>query len=217
MRKKIIFTFAAIFILLLAVSLQAKDKRPIAVNTKITGKSKYDLLENINKKVLSFFNGYDTSIYRPNEDSILKIGDSDYYIFIVSSVEEDERGHTYYYDAYVSFWKIDRNSASLSGSFMLSQVSYIELVSKGNFVTIEDSYEDGTGSVYTKYYTFKLDSGVFYFNSFSQQNDIYDVETKEYTTEVYHIYKYDKNEGQRIKMNDIEKSLFDELYAQTEG
>lgn len=144
-------------------------------------------------------------------DNLIKVGDNFYYIFS-AGVPIDRGGQMEYLDSYTSIWLIKgplsiaqfgNVSASFAGGFNgLPLSSDINIVSKGDYFTLED-YAHFEKRKYTfKYYTFKAEDGMFYLNQIS----LLDNNDKTST-----IYKYNSKDNSRITIDDISYSFADAL------
>lgn len=144
-------------------------------------------------------------------DNLIKVGDNFYYIFS-AGVPIDRGGQMEYLDSYTSIWLIKgplsiaqfgNVSASFVGGFNgLPLSSDINIVSKGDYFTLED-YAHFEKRKYTfKYYTFKAEDGIFYLNQIS----LLDNNNKTST-----IYKYNSKDNSRITIDDISYSFANAL------
>ena len=144
-------------------------------------------------------------------DNLIKVGDNFYYIFS-AGVPIDRGGQMEYLDSYTSIWLIKgplsiaqfgNVSASFAGGFNgLPLSSDINIVSKGDYFTLED-YAHFEKRKYTfKYYTFKAEDGIFYLNQIS----LLDNNNKTST-----IYKYNSKDNSRITIDDISYSFANAL------
>lgn len=144
-------------------------------------------------------------------DNLIKVGDNFYYIFS-AGVSIDRGGQMEYLDSYTSIWLIKgplsiaqfgNVSASFVGGFNgLPLSSDINIVSKGDYFTLED-YAHFEKRKYTfKYYTFKAEDGIFYLNQIS----LLDNNNKTST-----IYKYNSKDNSRITIDDISYSFANAL------
>lgn len=142
-------------------------------------------------------------------DNLIKVGDNFYYIFS-AGVPIDRGGQMEYLDSYTSIWLIKgplsiaqfgNVSASFVGGFNgLPLSSDINIVSKGDYFTLED-YAHFEKRKYTfKYYTFKAEDGIFYLNQISL------LDNKTST-----IYKYNSKDNSRITIDDISYSFANAL------
>lgn len=179
-----------------------KDKEAAKV------KSEYEFNTLIEKADTRNFNFGEKKEYT---DNIMKVGDNFYYIFS-AGVPIDRGGQMEYLDSYTSIWLIKgplsiaqfgNVSASFVGGFNgLPLSSDINIVSKGDYFTLED-YAHFEKRKYTfKYYTFKAEDGIFYLNQIS----LLDNNDKTST-----IYKYDSKDNSRMTIDDISYSFADAL------
>lgn len=137
------------------------------------------------------------------KEYIKKIGNNYYYIFSVG-IQKDRGVQKEYLDSYTSIWKINGNLsmsqfAESSADFVtgfdgIALSDDINIVTKENYITIEDYPNFGDGEYYSRYYTFELSNGDFYLDRISFSDNSYITITS---------YKYNNKDNIRMRMNDI--------------
>lgn len=167
---------------------------------KPASKSKYEfnaMIEKIDARNFDFGNKTDFKSY------LKKIGDNYYYIFSVGAPVRTSL-QAKYLDSYTSLWLIKgslsvsqfgkREAYFIGGFNGMPLTEDINIVSKGDYFTLEDYYYFGNSQYEFKYYTFKTENGIFYLDRISA----IDNRQKESV-----LYRYDRKDSFRVKIDEV--------------
>ena len=140
--------------------------------------------------------------------SCLKKVGNDYYYIMSVGAPINASGQREYLDSYTSLWLIKgpvsiaqfgKRSASFVGGFNgMPLTEDINIVSKGDYFTLEDYSHFGSSQYDFKYYTFKKENGEFYLDKISLSDN-----RKKETT----LYKYDRKDLKRVRMDEVSYSF----------
>lgn len=171
---------------------------------KPSAKLKYQfntIIENANTRNFDFGERTDLT-------SCLKKVGNDYYYIMSVGAPIDASGQREYLDSYTSLWLIKgpvsiaqfgKRSASFVGGFNgMPLTEDINIVSKGDYFTLEDYSHFGSSQYDFKYYTFKKENGEFYLDKISLSDN-----RKKETT----LYKYDRKDLKRVRMDEVSYSF----------
>ena len=171
---------------------------------KPSAKLKYQfntIIENANTRNFDFGERTDLT-------SCLKKVGNDYYYIMSVGAPINASGQREYLDSYTSLWLIKgpvsiaqfgKRSASFVGGFNgMPLTADINIVSKGDYFTLEDYSHFGSSQYDFKYYTFKKENGEFYLDKISLSDN-----RKKETT----LYKYDRKDLKRVRMDEVSYSF----------
>lgn len=173
-------------------------------SSKPSSKLKYKfntIIENIDTRDFNF--GEKTNL----TNYIKKVGDNYYYIISVGAPIKS-RGQTEYLDSYTSLWLIkgslsiaqfgNRNAYFVGGFNGIPLTEDINIVSKGDYFTLEDYSHFGNFQYNFKYYTFKKEKDNFYLDRIS----LIDNRKRESI-----LYRYERKDLTRASIDEVSYTL----------
>ncbi|WP_432633926.1 ankyrin repeat domain-containing protein [Brachyspira sp.] len=171
---------------------------------KPSAKLKYEfntIIENANARNFDFGEREDLT-------SCLKKVGNDYYYIMSVGAPISSIGQREYLDSYTSLWLIKgvlsivqfgKRSASFVGGFNgMPLTEDINIVSKGDYFTLEDYSHFGDSKYDFKYYTFKKENGEFYLDRISL------IDNRKRETA---LYRYNSRDRVRVSMDEVSYSL----------
>ena len=175
---------------------------------KPSAKLKYEfntIIENINAKNFNFGE-------KKNLTSYLKKVGNDYYYIMSVGAPVQAKEQIEYLDSYTSLWLIKgplsiaqfggRSARFVGGFNGMPLTEDINIVSKGDYFTLEDYSHFGNSLYNFKYYTFKKENNDFYLDRIS----LIDNRKRETV-----LYRYDRRDAIRVSMDEVSYSLIGAL------
>lgn len=145
---------------------------------------------------------------RTDLTSCLKKVGNDYYYIMSVGAPIDASGQREYLDSYTSLWLIKgpvsiaqfgKRSASFVGGFNgMPLTEDINIVSKGDYFTLEDYSHFGSSQYDFKYYTFKKENGEFYLDRISL------IDNRKRETS---LYRYNSRDSKRVTIDEVSYSF----------
>lgn len=173
-------------------------------SSKPSAKLKYEfntIIENASARNFDFGERTDLT------SCLKKVGNDYYYIMSVGAPINSSRQREYL-DSYTSLWLIrgpvsiaqfGKRSASFVGGFNgMPLTEDINIVSKGDYFTLEDYSHFGDSQYDFKYYTFKKENGEFYLDRIS----LIDNRKRETI-----LYRYNSRDTTRVTIDEVSYSL----------
>lgn len=173
-------------------------------SSKPASKLKYKfntIIENIDTRGFNFGEKTNLTSY------IKKVGDNNYYIMSVGAPIQS-KGQTEYLDSYTSLWLVEgslsiaqfgsRNAYFIGGFNGMPLTEDINIVSKGDYFTLEDYSHFGNSQYDFKYYTFKKEKDNFYLDRIS----LIDNRKRESI-----LYRYERKDLTRASIDEVSYTL----------
>ena len=171
---------------------------------KPSAKLKYEfntIIENVGARNFDFGERTDLT-------SCLKKVGNDYYYITSVGAPINSSGQREYLDSYTSLWLIKgpvsiaqfgKRSASFVGGFNgMPLTEDINIVSKGDYFTLEDYSHFGNSQYDFKYYTFKKENGEFYLDRISL------IDNRKRETA---LYRYNSRDTKHVLIDEVSYSL----------